>query len=181
MGLKLIKKFRWFAFAVSMSAFLFCADQVNAQTIQQEDMHVLRARSETDKFKSELKLSDKQYQQAYDINLKYAKDQNNIRNLGKSRKATNKALKASEKKKTQELKMVLDENQFKEYNKGVKAEEERNQIAEDAIVAKEKAAKADIKAKKAKEKAEKAKEKAEKAREKAEKAAKKADDVKRNN
>ena len=78
MGLKLIKKFRWFAFAVSMSAFLFCADQVNAQTIEQDDMHVLRARSETDKFKSELKLSDKQYQQAYDINLKYAKDQNNI-------------------------------------------------------------------------------------------------------
>jgi len=123
-------------------------------------MHVLRARSETDKFKSELKLSDKQYQQAYDINQKYAKDQNNIRNLGKNRKATNKALKASEKKKTQELKMVLDENQFKEYNKAVKAEEKRNQIAEDAIVAKEKA---------------------EKAREKAEKAREKADDVKRNN
>ena len=50
MGLKLIKKFRWFAFAVSMSAFLFCADQVNAQTIQQDDMHVLRARSETGTF-----------------------------------------------------------------------------------------------------------------------------------
>ena len=89
------------------------ARQLFIKLIQQDDMHVLRARSETDKFKSELKLSDKQYQQAYDINLKYAKDQNNIRNLGKSRKATNKALKASEKKKTQELKMVLDENQFK--------------------------------------------------------------------
>lgn len=178
---KLITNFRWFAVAFSLFAFLFCANQLSAQTFQQDDMHVLKARSETDKFKSELKLSDSQYQQAYDINLKYAKDQNNIRNLGKSRKATNKALKASEKKKTQELKMVLDENQFKEYSKAVKAEEQRNQIAEDAIVAKEKAAKAEIKAKKAKEKAEKAKEKAEKAREKAEKAAKKVDDAKRIN
>lgn len=179
MDKKLFKGSHWFALAVSLVVFLFCAIQVSAQNYQGYMTLEQKVKNQTDNLKNDVKLTDRQYQESYDIFLKYTKDEKDIQNRGKSRKAANRAIKSSEKEKTQEFKLVLDENQFKEYKKIVKAQEERNQIAEDAIVAKEKAAKAELKSKKADEKAEKANEKAEKAREKSDKAVKKANDVKR--
>ena len=76
----------------------------------------------------------------------------------------------SDKKKAKELKTVLDKDQYKEYSKWLKEENEKRKVEIASIDAKEKAAKAELKATKAKEKAEKAREKAEKARDKANKA-----------
>ena len=73
-------------------------------------------------------------------------------------------------KKAKELKTVLDKDQYKEYSKWLKEENEKRKVEIASIDAKEKAAKAELKATKAKEKAEKAREKAEKARDKANKA-----------
>ena len=65
-----------------------------------EDVTVLNAKTETDRYKSVLNLSDGKYKDVYDINLKYAKEQSSIQNLGKSRKATLNAIMKSDKKKS---------------------------------------------------------------------------------
>lgn len=169
-------------------AFLFLAVQVNAQDYLSNNMTIeQKVKSQTDILNNDVSLTYMQYQEAYNINLKYAKEQLDIKDLGKSRKVTNRALKSSEKKKTKEFKLLLDKKQFKEYSKTDKANEEKDQIAEDAIVAKEKAANAELKADKANKKADKARDKSDKARdesdkarEKSDKAASKAANIKRN-
>lgn len=167
---KLFRNCHWFSLAVCLSSLLFCANPIVAQNSLSEDVSVLNAKTETDRYKSVLNLSDGKYKDVYDINLKYAKEQSSIQNLGKSRKATLNAIMNSDKKKAKELKTVLDKDQYKEYSKWLKEENEKRKVEIASIDAKEKAAKAELKATKAKEKAEKAREKAEKARDKANKA-----------
>ena len=167
---KLFRNCHWFSLAVCLSSLLFCANPIVAQNNMPEDVTVLNAKTETDRYKSVLNLSDGKYKDVYDINLKYAKEQSSIQNLGKSRKATLNAIMNSDKKKAKELKTVLDKDQYKEYSKWLKEENEKRKVEIASIDAKEKAAKAELKATKAKEKAEKAREKAEKARDKANKA-----------
>ena len=157
-------------FACSLSSLLFCANPIVAQNNMPEDVTVLNARAETDRYKSVLNLSDGKYKDVYDINLKYAKEQNSIQNLDKSRKSTLNAIMKSDKKKAKELKTVLDKDQYKEYSKWLKEENEKRKVEIASIDAKEKSAKAELKSTKAREKAEKAREKAEKARDKANKA-----------
>ena len=157
-------------FACSLSSLLFCANPIVAQNNMPEDVTVLNAKTETDRYKSVLNLSDGKYKDVYDINLKYAKEQNSIQNLDKSRKSTLNAIMKSDKKKAKELKTVLDKDQYKEYSKWLKEENEKRKVEIASIDAKEKAAKAELKSTKAREKAEKAREKAEKASDKANKA-----------
>ena len=167
---KLFRNCHWFSLAVCLSSLLFCANPIVAQNNMPEDVTVLNAKTETDRYKSVLNLSDGKYKDVYDINLKYAKEQNSSQNLDKSRKSTLNAIMKSDKKKAKELKTVLDKDQYKEYSKWLKEENEKRKVEIASIDAKEKAAKAELKSTKAREKAEKAREKAEKARDKANKA-----------
>ena len=167
---KLFRNCHWFSLTICLSSLLFCANPIVAQNNMPEDVTVLNAKTETDRYKSVLNLSDGKYKDVYDINLKYAKEQNSIQNLDKSRKSTLNAIMKSDKKKAKEVKTVLDKDQYKEYSKWWKEENEKRKVEIASIDAKEKAAKAELKATKAKEKAEKAREKAEKARDKANKA-----------
>ena len=107
---KLFRNCHWFSLAVCLSSLLFCANPIVAQNNMPEDVTVLNAKTETDRYKSVLNLSDGKYKDVYDINLKYAKEQSSIQNLGKSRKATLNAIMNSDKKKAKELKTVLDKD-----------------------------------------------------------------------
>ena len=80
---KLFRNCNWFLLAVCLSSLLFCANPIVAQNSLSEDVSVQNARAETDRYKSGLNLSDGKYKDVYDINLKYAKEQNSIQNLDK--------------------------------------------------------------------------------------------------
>lgn len=98
-----------------MLAFSFVMMQASAQKDSTAHSPEARAKTVTDKMKTELTLSDDQYTKAYDINLKYAqKNKEALKGEG-TRMSKLKAVKAENTEKNKELKAVLTEEQFTKY------------------------------------------------------------------
>jgi hypothetical protein len=87
-----------------------------------------RASALTEKMKTELVLTDNQYPQVQAINLKYAQKNEEIFKGSEGKFAKFKALKASQKDKSKEMKAVLDKAQFKKYEEMM--EEMKNKAKE---------------------------------------------------
>lgn len=95
--------------------FLGIAGAVSAQKDSTAHSPEARAKTLTDKMKTELSLSDEQTSKVYDINLKYAqKNQESLKGEG-SKMEKAKAVKGDNKDKNKELKEVLTEEQFEKY------------------------------------------------------------------
>lgn len=74
-----------------------------------------RAKALTDEMKSKLTLNDSQYQKVYDINLKYAKQNESIVKGTGDKKAKDELIKKQLDAKKQEMKGVLSADQYKKY------------------------------------------------------------------
>jgi hypothetical protein len=88
---------------------------VSAQADSTKHSPEKRAKTMTDKMKTELTLSDDQYKQVYDINLKYAQKNQEAASGEGSRMQKAKALKSGNSAKNDELKAVLNNEQFEKY------------------------------------------------------------------
>ena len=104
-----------------MLALSFVIMQASAQKDSTAHSPETRAKSITDKMKSELTLSDDQYNKVYDINLKYAQKNKEALKEEGTRLTKLKAMKAENEEKNKELKGVLTEEQFEKY-KGMRKE-----------------------------------------------------------
>lgn len=98
-----------------MLAFSFVMLQAAAQKDSTAHTPEARAKTVTDKMKTELTLSDDQYTKVYDINLKYAQKNKEALKTGGTRMAKLKAVKAENSEKNKELEAVLTEEQFTKY------------------------------------------------------------------
>ncbi len=113
MRLKLI------SMAVSMVFAFILPGSLHAQkSTTPEDM----AKTETDKMKEKLNLTDEQTIKVGDINLKYARQMNDIRQQNSQastseRQANREKIKGLREKKSGELKTVLTPEQFEQYQK----------------------------------------------------------------
>jgi hypothetical protein len=87
-----------------------------------------RASALTEKMKTELSLTATQYPQVQAINLKYAQKNEEIFKGSEGKFAKFKALKASQKGKSREMKAVLDKDQFSKYEEMM--EEMKNKAKE---------------------------------------------------
>jgi len=97
-------------------ALFFCmAIQVSAQKDSTAHSPEARARTMTDKMKTELSLSDDQYTKVYEINLKYAQKNQEALKAEGSRMSKLKAMKTENAEKNSELKTVLSQEQFDKY------------------------------------------------------------------
>jgi|SRR6218665_53370 len=95
--------------------FLGFAGAASAQKDSAAHSPEARAKTLTDKMKTELSLSDDQTSKVYDINLKYAqKNQQSLQGEG-SKMEKAKAVKGDNKDKNKELKGILSEEQFEKY------------------------------------------------------------------
>jgi Spy/CpxP family protein refolding chaperone len=104
--------------------FLSFAGAVSAQKDSTAHSPETRARKMTDKMKTELTLTDDQYKQVYDINLKYGqKNQDALKGDG-SKLEKAKALKTENQGKNKELKAVLTPEQFEKYKEMQKEKRE---------------------------------------------------------
>ncbi len=89
---------------------------VSAQSDSTKHSPEKRAKTMTDKMKTELTLTDDQYKQVYDINLKYAqKNQEAVGGEG-TRMQKAKTLRSGNSAKNEELKAVLNSEQFEKYS-----------------------------------------------------------------
>jgi hypothetical protein len=98
-----------------MLALSFVIMQASAQKDSTAYSPETRAKSITDKMKTELTLSDDQYNKVYDINLKYAQKNTEALKEEGTRLAKLKTMKADNAEKSKELKAVLTEEQFEKY------------------------------------------------------------------
>ncbi len=106
-----------FKSAVVMMFVLSCL-LVSTQLFAQEKQRKTpeeRASMLTDKMKKDLNLTDDQYKSVYDINLKYAKQNEEAFKNAQSKDEKIKIIKASEEAKDQELKGVLTDDQYTKY------------------------------------------------------------------
>lgn len=98
-----------------MLALSFVIMQASAQKDSTAHSPETRAKSITDKMKTELTLSDDQYNKVYDINLKYAQKNTEALKEEGTRLTKLKTMKADNAEKSKELKAVLTEEQFEKY------------------------------------------------------------------
>ncbi|HQD10620.1 MAG TPA: hypothetical protein PLQ65_13205 [Flavihumibacter sp.] len=74
-----------------------------------------RAKAQSDKMKTELALTDDQYTKIYDLNLKYAKKNEEIRGGTDDKMAKMKASQAAMQEKDAAVKAILDAGQYEKY------------------------------------------------------------------
>ncbi|MET0464338.1 MAG: hypothetical protein ABW007_14330 [Chitinophagaceae bacterium] len=103
---------------------------VSAQSDSTKHSPEKRAKAMTDKMKTDLTLSDDQYKQVYDINLKYAQKNQEAAGGEGSRMQKAKALKSGNASKNEELKAVLNSQQFEKYTE---AQKEKKANAREAL------------------------------------------------
>jgi hypothetical protein len=102
---------------------------VSAQTAAPKAQAEERAQKMTAQMQKKLSLTEAQYQPVYDINLKYAKVNEQILKGTDGKIAKLKKLKLTQQNKSRELQAVLTKdqfNQYEEWNKEVKAELKEN-------------------------------------------------------
>ena|SRR6187402_2231674 len=104
------------------------AQSVNSPSADSVNMAVKRAMAFTERMRTELSLTDTQYPQVREINLKYAQKNEDIFKGSEGRFSKFKALKSSQKAKGKEMKAVLTSDQYKKYEAMV--EEMKNKAME---------------------------------------------------
>ena len=100
---------------MSLAAFLIVSFASSAQSAKTEKTPEERAKAITEKMKTTLELTDEQYAKIYDINLKYATNNDEIIHSSSSRMSKFKSLKAANEDKNKEIKPFLTETQFIQY------------------------------------------------------------------
>lgn len=106
---------------------LFVA-QVNAQTTDTKATAEERAQKMTEQMQKRLSLTAAQIQPVQALNLKYAKQNEQTINSNDNKYSKLKKIKSTQNEKSKELKLILTETQFKEYEKWV--EEKKSELKE---------------------------------------------------
>src|SRR5882724_6334463 len=107
---------------------MISAASVRAQSAEGPNTAETRAAALTEKMKTELSLTDDQYPQVQALNLKYAQKNAEIFKGSDGKFAKFRALKSSQKAKNKEMKVILNKDQYKRYEKMV--EEMKNNAME---------------------------------------------------
>ncbi len=92
--------------------FFLMTNAVNAQQMKSAED---RAKALTDKMKEKLSLDDSQYQKVYDVNLKYAKQNDELAVASGDKKAKAEKMKSQFEAKDKEMKGILNADQYKKY------------------------------------------------------------------
>lgn len=103
-----------------IGGILFSVCKANAQSDEMKKSPEERAQRISDKMKTELSLSDEQYEKVKAINLKYAQKNDEILKSSSGKLARFRSLKSSQDKKKKEMKAVLDKEQYEKYEKMMK-------------------------------------------------------------
>lgn len=106
----------------------FSATKSYAQNGENSKTPEERAKALSDKMKTELSLTDEQYEKVQAVNLKYAKKNDEILKSSKGKLSKYKSVKASQDEKKKEMKAILTEEQFKKYEDTM--EEKQNEARE---------------------------------------------------
>lgn len=101
----------FFTFCAAVGMFLTTAAQTTDTKMTAEE----RAQKLSDKMKTELSLTDEQYEKVKAVNLKYAKKNDEIRNGSGGKLSKYKSIKSSQSDKKKEMKAILTEEQYKKY------------------------------------------------------------------
>jgi len=118
---------RIIAVIMLVAAFSFSLGTV-AQTNDTKARPEERAKNLTDQMQKKLSLTDAQYQSVYNINLKYAKENEQLKNNADSKLVKLKKLKSLQLNKSEELRVVLNKEQFGKYEEWMK--DVKNEIKE---------------------------------------------------
>lgn len=113
---------------VALAALFIFAGTAMAQAKDSLKTTEGRAKAVSQKMKTELGLSDEQYNKVYEINLKYAQQNEATRKNTEDRMAKMQAIKSGNEAKNKELKAVLTKEQFEQYEKLQK--EQREELRE---------------------------------------------------
>jgi periplasmic protein CpxP/Spy len=100
---------------ILLGCLLSIGQTLNAQEAQKTSED--QAKNLTEKMKEKLSLDDQQYSKGYDINLKYIKKGEELKNSSASRRSKLKTFKSNQDAKDKEVKGVLNDEQYKEYQK----------------------------------------------------------------
>ena len=126
MKAKLISSYKFFPVAFLLFALLFTTSQVSAQETGGKRTPEERAKTLTEKMKTELSLTTEQVPKVEAINLKYAKLNYEKINTGTRRKLKGYlAVRNNKIEKDKELKQVLTDDQYKKYEEMGKEIEEK--------------------------------------------------------
>jgi hypothetical protein len=117
-----------FSTVILSASLLVGAATASAQTPDSTRTAESRARTLTDKMKTDLALTDEQYPKVQAINLRYAQKNEAIFQGTGGRFAKFRSLKSSQKDKSKEMKAVLTSEQYKKYEQMV--EEMKNKARE---------------------------------------------------
>lgn len=109
-----LKTFTKHAF-VALAALFFLAGTAMAQDSLKTAEG--RAKATSQKMKTKLNLSDDQYNKVYEINLKYAKQNETIMQGSEDRMEKFKTMRKQNEEKDKEFKAVLTKEQYEEYEK----------------------------------------------------------------
>ena len=98
-------------------ACLLFTVEAYSQSVESKATSEQRAKKMTDKMKEALSLTDAQYQPIYEINLKYAKKNEQLKNSDDSKMTKFRNFRATQEAKAKEMKAVLTSDQYREYEK----------------------------------------------------------------
>ncbi|MBP1614603.1 MAG: hypothetical protein H6Q13_2051 [Bacteroidetes bacterium] len=108
---------RTIATSILFVACLLFTVETYSQSVESKATSEQRAKKMTDKMKEALSLTDAQYQPIYEINLKYAKTNEQLKNSDDSKMTKFRNFKTTQEAKAKEMKAVLTSDQYKEYEK----------------------------------------------------------------
>lgn len=108
---------RTIATSILFVACLLFTVEAYSQSAESKATSEQRAKKMTDKMKEALSLTDAQYQPIYEINLKYAKTNEQLKNSDDSKMTKFRNFKTTQEAKAKEMKAVLTSDQYKEYEK----------------------------------------------------------------
>ena len=99
----------------TMMSFMCLTVNLSSQTHQTKMDADEHAKMTTNEMKNKLDLNDNQYQKVHEINLKYAKKNNELAASPANNKSKEKTMKSLHEEKEKELKGVLTSDQYKKY------------------------------------------------------------------
>ena len=99
----------------TMMSFMCLTINLSSQIYQTKMSADEHAKMTTNEMKNKLDLDHNQYQKVHEINLKYAKKQNELAASSANKKSEAKTMKSLHEEKEKELKGVLTSDQYKKY------------------------------------------------------------------
>ena len=109
--MKAISNYRIVIFLIMVCGMCLSANLNAQQTKSPED----RAKAITDEMKSKLNLNDDQFKKVSDVNLKYAKERNDIFSGSGDKKSKEDKMKTSFDSEKNDMKSILTSDQYKKY------------------------------------------------------------------